>query len=456
MSMMPTDPRQVFLQQIHERPKRFLHEWIGVPAHIHHVAYRMTNPALERDRTREEFEQLLSCLNIPDADSFIGQKLGYGSLTHPSGDRLVVVWEAHTEYYSYQVWHIADDPSRPLHLGPLTFPDFEFPFAPMGLRINALDILVQAETAWSADTIRMMLPGARVYGSRVFGEDISVFTSFTPDDDGRERYLVTTPGRDMLHRHMLQIIDGITMIENYYHLILLPFPDFGKAVDRIQQLEHAHLGEQAMIIEQLPTATAPILTGWVNQLSTGFLEVNRLSESMRYKLAAAVPYATIVKSNFRSFMEEPRQPFRPLSDYVFNRISGVTDGYQQLSKRIQALQGDVQNLVAMIRTRAELLLQEQNVHLLRNMDKTTTNQALLQHTVEALSVIVIAYYLTGLSSYVWKALAHTGWIADDATASGLTVPAALLVSSLLIWLGRRVIAKHLRFPASPAARDPGK
>lgn len=375
--------------------------------------------------------------------------MGYGSLTHSSGDRLILVWEAHTEYYSYQVWHIAADPTRPLQLGPLTFPDFEFPFAPMGLRINALDILVQAETAWSADAIRMMLPGARVYGSRLFGEDISVFTSFTPDDHGRERYLVTTPGRDTLERHMLQIIDGIAMIENYYHLILLPLPDFGEAVDRIHQLEQTHLAEQAIVIEQLPTATASVLSGWVKKLSEGFLDVNRLSESMRYKLAAAVPYMAIVKSNFRSFREEPRKPFRPLSDYVFNRISGVTDGYQQLSTRITALQGDVQSLVLMIRTRADLLLQEQNVHLLRNMDRTTTNQTLLQHTVEALSVIVIAYYLTGLASYVWKALAHAGWIADDATASGLTVPAALLVSMLLIWLGRRVIARYLGPPAPP-------
>lgn len=449
MSTMPTDPRHVFLQRVHERPKRFLHEWVSAPAHIHHTAYRMTDPPIERDRTRQEFEQCLDCLNISNDDSFVGEKLGYGSLIHKSGDRLIIVWEAHTEYYSYQVWHIPANPLGPLQLGPLTFPNFQFPFAPMGLRINALDILIQTETTWSADTIRMLLPGARVYGSRLFGEDISVFTSFTPDDHGRERYLITSPSRESLHRHILQTVDGIAMIENYYHLILLPLPDFTRAVDRIHQLEQAHLVEQTMVMAQLPEANASALNEWVKKLSSGFLEVARLSESMRYKLAAAIPYMTIVKSNFRSFREEPRQPFQPLSDYVFNRISGVTDGYQQLSRRIMALQGDIQSLVAMIRTRADLLLQEQNVRLLRNMDQTTTNQALLQHTVEALSVIVIAYYLTGLAGYVWKALAHVGWIADDAVLSGLTVPAALLLSSLLIWIGRRVIARYRRLSATP-------
>lgn len=44
MPRIPADPRQIFLERIHQRPKRFLHEWIGVPAHIHHMAYRMTNP----------------------------------------------------------------------------------------------------------------------------------------------------------------------------------------------------------------------------------------------------------------------------------------------------------------------------------------------------------------------------------------------------------------------------
>lgn len=453
MSTRLTDSPQSFLRRIHEQPKRFMHEWIDAPAHIHHVAYRLKNPPVERDRSRQEFEHLLRCLDIRDFDTFIGEKFGYGALIHASGDRLIVVWDAHTEYISYQVWHIPADRTGLVQFGPLTYPDFQFPFAPLGLQINALDIIIRPDTAWSADAIRMLLPGPRVYGSRLYGDQVSVFTNFTPDDTGRQRYLVTAPGQEFLQRHMLRVVDGITMIENYYHLILLPLPEFAQAVDQIHELEQAHLRQQILVTDQLPAAPASALNAWVKDLSTGFLEVSRLSESMRYKLAAAFPYTKIVEANISSFEETSHHPFRPLSDYVSNRITGVADGYQQLLGRIAALQSDYQSLVAMIRTRADLLLQEQNVRLLHHMDQTTTNQTVLQHTVEALSVIVVAYYLTGLASYIWKAFKQAGWLADDAVVSGLTVPFALVLSSILIWVGRVVITRRLGSPPAHGGND---
>lgn len=444
VSSISVNPQHTFLHRVHERPKRFLQEWMGAQAHIHHVSYHMKNPPVERALTRSEFQQLLQGLGIPEDDTFIGEQFGYGATTHPSGDRLIFIWEAHTEYYSYQFWHIPSASRPPLQFGPLDYPGFQFPLSPLGLRINALDILVRPETAWSADTIRMLLPGPRVYGSRLFGEDLSVFTSFTPDDEGRERYLVTAPAKESLQLHMLQIVDGIAKMENYYHLILLPLPAFSKAVDHIHAIERTHLAQRSVVTEQLPTATAPALNAWVKELSTGFLEVSRLSESMRYKLSAAIPYMSILKTTVQSFQETSHSPFRPFSDYVFTRVSGVADGYQELLQRIAALQNDFQSLVTIIRTRADLLLQEQNVQLLRHMDQTTTKQTVLQHTVEALSVIVIAYYLTGLASYVWKALQHRGWLEDDALIAGWTVPIAVGLSFLLIWIGRKVIARHLR------------
>lgn len=447
--MLPIDPRQTFLRRIHTRPKRFLHEWIDAPTHIHHQSYRMTNPPTERELSRIEFQHLLECLAIPDEDTFVGKQFGYGAMTHSCGDRLIVAWEAHTEYYSYQIWHVPGDSRRLLQFGPITYPDFNFPLTPLGLQVNALDMLARPETAWSADTIRMLLPGPRVYGSRLFGEDISVFTSFTPDDDGRERYLITAPVKESLQRHMLQVVDGIARIENYYHLILLPMPAFTEAVDQIHAIERTHLAQRSIVTEQLPSAGALALNAWVKELSTGFLDVSRLSESMRYKLSAAIPYMSILKANIQSFQEAPHTPFRPCSDYVLNRVSGVADGYQELLRRIAALQNDFQSLVMIIRTRADLLLQEQNVQLLRHMDQTATKQTVLQHTVEALSVIVIAYYLTGLASFVWKALQHAGWLKDDALASGWTVPVAVGLSFLLIWTGRRVIARHLHPKTTP-------
>ena len=128
-----------FLNRIHQSNKQYLPRWLGVPAHIHHVAYRMANPPVERPNSRREFQQLLQALGI--SEGAIDEKFGYGFKVAPSGDRLVVVWEAHTEYYSYQVWHVVNDAMSPLDFGPITFPGYVMPFSPLGLRVNALDLL---------------------------------------------------------------------------------------------------------------------------------------------------------------------------------------------------------------------------------------------------------------------------------------------------------------------------
>ena len=137
---------------------------------MHHVAHRMANPPTERPQSRKEFQQALQQLEMTHAD--VQEKFGYGAKTADNGDRLVIVWEAHTEYYSYQVWHIAGDASMPLTFGPLTYPGYFFPFSPLGVKVNALDLLILPQPDPTLESLHASLPGPHLYGSRMFGEDI--------------------------------------------------------------------------------------------------------------------------------------------------------------------------------------------------------------------------------------------------------------------------------------------
>jgi len=55
-----------FFHRVHHQPKKLLNELVGVPAHIHHVAHRMTNPPIERPQSEDEFRYVLQCLDIAD------------------------------------------------------------------------------------------------------------------------------------------------------------------------------------------------------------------------------------------------------------------------------------------------------------------------------------------------------------------------------------------------------
>lgn len=451
MKPTPSEQEHGFLRRVHEpSKKKYLKEWLDLPAHIHHVAHRMANPPSERPQSQREFLQLLQCFEITADNAVVSEKFGHGVRTAANGNRLLVSWEAHTEYYSYQIWHIPQDKTKPLHFGPITFPDYHFPLSPLGIRVNALDIIISSETHVPQEEIRTMMPGPHLYGSRVFGETISVVTSFTPDDDLRERYLMFSASPEVLLQQLARLIDTVVAIENYTHLILLPFQAFSHAIDQIHEFEQRHLYQRGVITAQLNTSTPQTLQQWLTILTQDFLKVSRLAESMRYKLSASVPYDSIVRGNLHALQEQSIPPYRLLSDYIYGITTGVADGYQQLLKRIDAMENDFEGTIAVIRTKVDLLLQDQNlalqdqnISLLASVDKTTRSQAILQHTVEGLSVIVISYYLSGLANYVFKAFQELGWIQSYTYASGLFVPVSIGISFTLIILGRKIINKRL-------------
>ena len=128
----PQGPERGLLRQLHEPNKKYLGEWLGAPAHIHHFAHRMANPPTERPQSRLEFQELLRCFEVPEDQTVLFEKFGYGVRTAENQDRLLIAWEAHTEYYSYQIWHIPHENSKPLEFGPITFSPL--PISPLSTR----------------------------------------------------------------------------------------------------------------------------------------------------------------------------------------------------------------------------------------------------------------------------------------------------------------------------------
>jgi len=451
MSLKLTAPGKGILRHLHKAQEKYLEGWLGAPAHIHHTARRMANPPIERPQSQKEFQQLLSCLGIDSSQTVLDERVGFGVTTAPNGDRLIAKWEAHTEYYSYQIWHIPQASHAPLGFGPLTFPQYVFPFSPLGLEVNALDIVVTPSQAYDQEALATLLPGPQIYASRVLEEDISVATSFTPDEHGRERYLIWASDSSRLLPKLPRLIDILITLENYTHLILLPYNAFARSVDQVQIYEQRHLYQRSLITKELKDANHSRLQQWLEGLTQDFLEVGRLADSMRFRLSASIPYDRIVHSNTRALQEQALPFCRTLTDFIDWKITGVADGYQQLVGRIHALEQDFGGTIAVLRTKVELVLQEQNLaqqdqnmNLLASVDKTTKSQAILQQTVEGLSVIVIAYYLSGLVHYLFKAFHELGWLSNYTLASGIFVPLALLFSFGFITWGKNRI--HKKYP----------
>ena len=429
------------MRKLHERPQMPLAEWLLAPAHVHYKAFRMTDPPVQRPASRDEFRSLLETFKVPTGAMVIHDAFGYGVKTAATGDRLIVIWQAHTEYYSYQIWHIPSDHAGGVTFGPMTFPQYRFPNTPLGAEVCRLDILLLIEPLPASEALRPQFPGPVMYGSRILDEKTALVTSFTPDEHGRERYWVSVGADRSGRAHLNDIVDAIVRIETYYHLLLMQKPLFTAAIDLVYKFEQVHLKQQEIITGHIGHADSLSLQRWLNGLTQDLLKTTRLSSRLHFELSASVPYDKIVHRTLASLDERTLPPYHQMSDFVLSGITGVAEGNQQLLKRIDTLRSGFEGTISIIRTRVDLMLQAQNLTLLVSVDKTTKSQAILQYTVEGLSVIVIAYYLSGLMGYIFKGLQEMGWLRNADIANALFVPLAIGLALLIMNLGRKHLHK---------------
>ena len=432
-----------FLRKLHERPHQPIGRWLRAPAHVHYEAFRMSDPPTQRPASRSEFQSLLGHLKISAETTELRENFGYGIKESEDGDRLILIWQAHTEYYNYQLWHVPSQVNGTVAFGPLKFPDYRFLVEPLGSMVCRLDILLTTGLLPSRSELRGLIPGPVLYGSRIFNEQTGVTTSFTPDNEGRERYWVSVGPSQGDPSRLKDIVDAIVRIETYYHLLLMQKPLFSAAIDQVHKFEQVHLKQREIITSHIGHANSETLQRWLNSLTQDLLKTNRIAGTLHFELSASIPYDKIVHTTLTSIAEHPMDSYRPISDYVLGGITGVAEGYQQLLRRIDTLRGGFEGIIAIIRTRIDLILESQNLALLQSVDKTTKSQVILQHTVEGLSVIVIAYYLAGLAGYVFKGFAELGWLKNVNLASAIFVPIAIGLAFSITRGSRKYLHKKL-------------
>lgn len=447
----PQSGTEALLRKLHERPQIPLTDWLRAPAHVHYKAFRMTDPPTQRPASRLEFQSLLGAFKIPAETTVLRETFGYGVREAENGDRLIVVWQAHTEYYNYQLWHLPSPATADVSFGPLTFPDYKFPVTPLGAGVCRLDILLTPGPTPPRDHLLQLLPGLVLYGSRILDEQTTLITSFTPDEQGRERYWVTVGASRPNPSHLKDIVDAVVRIETYYHLLLMQKPLFSAAIDQVYKFEQVHLKQREIISSHIGHADSQTLQRWLNSLTQDLLKTNRIAGKLHFELSASVPYDKIVHSTLASLAEQPLQSYRPVSDFVLGGVTGVAEGYQQLLKRIETLRGGFEGIIAIIRTRIDLILEAQNLTLLQSVDKTTKSQVILQHTVEGLSVIVIAYYVAGLGGYIFKGLQEIGWLKNANLASAVFVPVAIGLAFVITTVSRKFL--HRKLSGEPRPED---
>lgn len=411
--------------QIHQELHARVAEPVTTPCRIRHSAYLLPDTSAEsRAAVRRSFEHIATGLSIPKENILWGERSGRIETALTDTARLRVVWELHTEFYSYTTFHMTE--ARNSKQAKLV-PPFTFPAMPtLGTKLVDLDLAVLPGVELTAP-LRAFLGAEPVYGGAVVGGQGRVWTTFRVDEWGQGRYVVRAgslgPGR------LGRLIRRLVEIENYYHLILLPLDEYRAHVGPLRELEDRIASRSRDVAAALagPDAGVEVEHRWLVSLTSDLAELIRLAERMRYTFSSTESYYAILEERLRWLREQTGEGFQTLEEFLTARVGPAVRNYRNFSERSDALAAQITSMGNMLRTRVTLSLEQQSLATMRAMDRRFELQLNLQFTVEGLSIIVLSYYLTGLTGYALKAI-ESFWV----------LPGTLevwIAASIPFWLG---------------------
>ena len=338
-------------------------------------------------------------------------------------------WERHGEFSRYMV----------------TVPgSFEAPFAGQasdrvpkewlanlpGQRLVATSIaLVKAGSL--QDSLEEM--GQRLFAGNTFVGSViadgagAAFTDFRIHADGLSRLLVED--RAMSARQAGRMIQRLLEIDTYRMLALLALPIARELGPRLTQWETVLAETNARLVAASSDDEGPLHA----QLTHLSAEIDSVEARHDFRFGAAAAYRDIVQLRIAELREERIQGLQTFREFMERRLTPAMSTCEAIARRQASLAQRVGRSVQLLSIRIDMTREQQNLALLRSMNRRAKIQLHLQQTVEGFSVAAITYYAVGLIGSIAKGAKAAGWRIDPDIAAALSAPlvAGIVIISLM-------------------------
>lgn len=409
-------------EDLHRQITRPILEYIPLPAHANIVCYTLNG----RDRysVKEEFKKIVLALGFLESE-IAWQKHTASGVKQIGDCRLLVKLSFILNYYAYQFWITGEsivEFGKLRALSPIAFLADN--------RLSELDILIYDREVLDLEIARLLL-GTEIFAGKYLGS-VRVYTRFEPDSEGRERYLIFSPRKELLERHAESIADNFMRIENYFHLLALPREKYEVAVDRLSIIEREISARFRAVKEELDTAGSEVIRKRLHELMARLADTADISEEFRHILAEAVIHGESLQNLLQDWKEEPVEGYTPLSAPLVRGWISIRNDYQRFMARVEEIRDEISDIIAVLNMKISLIAQEQSYQLQQEMHETQTTQMHMQRTIEGLYVVFAAFYLTELGHFVFEALEVQGIVHISATVLTVAfIPVALLIGLAL-------------------------
>lgn len=223
-----------------------------------------------------------------------------------------------------------------------------------------------------------------------------LWSDFRIHADGYGRLVVAANG--MATADLIRVVQRVQELGNYRNLALLGLPVAQGVWSDVERIERA-LAASGLSLQGRDRSDDELLAELAQQAA----DLLSLAAACDYRMKATQAYALIVAERLTELRTTAIPGFQSLDEFMVRRFNPATRTCAALTERIALLNQRATQLTALLRTRIETHIENQNGRLLASMDRNARLQLRLQHLVEGLSAVAISYYLLGLIAYPLKA-----------------------------------------------------
>ena len=424
--------RKYALEEIHARPFAAF----STPRQISHFAYVTDEAAVGKDF--EAFTRFAQRFGVTPPSPGARHSTVSGPAAPGAEPEWRLRWERHSEFttYSWDTRLDADPAAWPVALKAEmaceTITSLADRPAPPGPLVVALTLfLVPGDNdRWSAaDTEEWGFDPASLCVSTVDKGGALIVTDFRVWPDGATRIVVRN--LSMNPRRVGVLVQRLVEIETYRTFALLALPAIRAASPVLDAME-----QELSDLLQNKSAVLDDHRVQLGQLTDMASTLEAQMAASFYRIGAARAYDKIVAERIDSLKERAISRHGRLWGVFLNRRLGpALRTCNTLTERQNALSRRLARNAALLRTRVDIIREEQNNAVLRSMDRRAKMQLRLQHTVEGLSVAAVSYYVVGLVAYLSKGGKALGLSIAPELVAAISVP---VVVAWVWWLVRRI------------------
>lgn len=265
---------------------------------------------------------------------------------------------------------------------------------------------------------------------------VRVWSDFRIGPDGYGHLAVSAGAA--LPADLSRVVQQLQELGNYRNLALLGLPVAQAGWQALGRIETAL---QTLAAEVAGTQmTDDVLLERVSALS---LDLMGVATAGSFRMNATAAYAALVEERLAELAPRAVPGYPSLTDFTQRRLMPAVRTCAAHVRREGELSQRASQFAALLRTRIETRIENQNGQLLRSMERSSSLQLRLQQLVEGLSVVALSYYGISLIGYMLKA----GEALDPALDAPLWIGALVPVMLTTMWWGlhrmkHRVLGEH--------------